>query len=40
LVSKEITKNIGPETRVIFGAREDGRLGPEEMKVTLIATGF
>lgn len=40
VVAGNITKNILPETKVIFGAREDERLKPEEMKVVLIATGF
>jgi cell division protein FtsZ len=40
VVASNITKNILPETKVIFGAREDERLKPEEMKVILIATGF
>ncbi len=39
-VASAATKNILPETKVIFGAREDQSLKPEEMKVTLIATGF
>ncbi len=40
MVASAITKNILPETKVIFGAREDEKLKVDEMKVTLIATGF
>lgn len=40
IVANAITKNILPETKVIFGAREDEKLKNGEMKVTLIATGF
>jgi len=40
IVANTLTRNILPETKVIFGAREDERLKAEEMKVTLIATGF
>ncbi|MDP2930013.1 MAG: cell division protein FtsZ [bacterium] len=40
IVAGNISKCFLPETKVIFGAREDERLKPEEMKVTLIATGF
>ncbi|MBI4359320.1 MAG: cell division protein FtsZ [Candidatus Nealsonbacteria bacterium] len=40
LVASALTKNILPETKVIFGAREDEKLKAEEMRVTLIATGF
>jgi cell division protein FtsZ len=39
-VANLLTKNISSETKVIFGAREDEKLKPEEMKVTLIAAGF
>lgn len=39
-VANLMTKNISSETKVIFGAREDEKLGPEEMRVTLIAAGF
>ncbi|MDP3093159.1 MAG: cell division protein FtsZ [bacterium] len=39
-IASSITKSILPETKVIFGAREDEKLKSGEMKVTLIATGF
>lgn len=38
--AKVITKNVGPETKVIFGAIQDEKLKKGEIKVTIIATGF
>lgn len=38
--AKLITKNGGPDTKVIFGAIQDEKLRKGEMKVTVIATGF
>jgi len=38
--AKIITKNVSPQTKVIFGAIQDEKLKQGEMKVTVIATGF
>lgn len=38
--AKMITKNTDRRARVIFGAVHDKRLGKDEMKITVIATGF
>ncbi|MFH1643452.1 MAG: cell division protein FtsZ [Patescibacteria group bacterium] len=38
--AKEITKEVNPEARVIFGAIQDEKLKKGEIKVTVIATGF
>lgn len=38
--AKEITKEINPEARIIFGAIQDQKLKKGEIKVTVIATGF
>jgi cell division protein FtsZ len=38
--AKVITEHASPETKVIFGAVYDEKLKKEEIKVTLIATGF
>lgn len=38
--AKIITKNVSPQTKVIFGAIQDEELKKGEMKVTVIATGF
>lgn len=35
-----ITQNCGSDTKVIFGAIQDEKIGSGEMKVTVIATGF
>lgn len=35
-----ITESIDPDAKVIFGAINDGRLKKEEIKVTVIASGF
>lgn len=35
-----ITKNINPGAKVIFGAVQDKELAKEEIKITIIATGF
>lgn len=40
IVATLVTKNVLPDAKIIFGAREDESLKAEEMKVTLIATGF
>ncbi|MFH1509737.1 MAG: cell division protein FtsZ [Candidatus Nealsonbacteria bacterium] len=39
-VAKIITQEISPEAKVIFGAVQDEKLKPGEIKVTVIATGF
>jgi len=38
--AKVVTKNAGPETKVIFGAIQDEELRRGEIKITVIATGF
>lgn len=38
--AKMITKNADPKAKVIFGAVQDRRLAKEEIKITVIATGF
>lgn len=38
--ARVITENIDPTARVIFGAIKDERLKKNELKVTVIATGF
>lgn len=38
--AKVITKNGGPDTKIIFGAIQDEKLKKGEIKVTVIATGF
>jgi len=38
--AKEITREVNPEARVIFGAIQDEKLKKGEIKVTVIATGF
>jgi cell division protein FtsZ len=38
--AKIITKNLAPKAKVIFGAVFDKNLQPDEVKITLIATGF
>jgi cell division protein FtsZ len=38
--AKVITESIDPNARVIFGAFRDDRLKKDEIKVTVIATGF
>lgn len=38
--ARVITESIDPEAKVIFGATRDGRLKKNEIKVTVIATGF
>ncbi len=40
VAAKMITKNIKPKAKVIFGAVQDNRLQPGEVKITVIATGF
>jgi cell division protein FtsZ len=40
LVASFLAKNVLPDCRMIFGAREDEKLKPEEMKLTLLATGL
>jgi cell division protein FtsZ len=35
-----ITQSIDPEAKVIFGALKDGRLKKNELRITVIATGF
>jgi len=39
-IAREITENIDPAAKVIFGAYYDRRLKDGRLKVTLIATGF
>ena len=39
-VAKIITKTADPRAKIIFGAVNDKRLQKDEMKVTVIATGF
>ncbi|MBI2041631.1 MAG: cell division protein FtsZ [Candidatus Nealsonbacteria bacterium] len=39
-VAKIITKTADPRSKIIFGAANDKRLQKDEMKVTVIATGF
>lgn len=39
-VAKTITEEVNPEARVIFGAVQDEKLKKDEIKVTVIATGF
>lgn len=39
-VANLISKNIGPETKVVFGAVQDEKLKKGEIKVTVIITGF
>jgi len=39
-IGKILTKEINPGAKVIFGAIQDGKLKKEEIKVTVIATGF
>jgi cell division protein FtsZ len=38
--AKVITESIDPDARVIFGAIKDTNLKKDEIKVTVIATGF
>lgn len=38
--AKVITESIDPDARVIFGAIKDANLKKDELKVTVIATGF
>ena len=38
--AKVITESIDPDARVIFGAIKDPNLKKDELKVTVIATGF
>lgn len=38
--ARVITENIDPQARVIFGAINDDKLKKNELKVTVIATGF
>lgn len=38
--AKIITESIDPEAKVIFGAIKDSRLKKNEIKITVIATGF
>lgn len=38
--ARAITENIDPQARVIFGAIKDEKLKKNELKVTVIATGF
>lgn len=39
-IAKIITQELHPKARVIFGAVQDTKLKKQELKVTLIATGF
>lgn len=39
-VAKTITEEVNPEAKVIFGAVQDEKLKKDEIKVTVIATGF
>lgn len=39
-IGKILTKEINPQAKVIFGAKEDQKMKPGEIKLTLIATGF
>jgi cell division protein FtsZ len=39
-VAKLITESVDPEARIIFGATFDHRLRANELKVTVIASGF
>lgn len=39
-IGKILTQEINPQAKVIFGAVEDKKLKEEEIKVTVIATGF
>jgi len=39
-VAKVITQNVDPQAKIIFGAIKDQNLKKEELKVTVIATGF
>jgi len=39
-IGKILTQEINPEAKVIFGAIQDEKLKKEEIKVTVIATGF
>lgn len=39
-VAQIITKNADPRSKIIFGAVHDKRLQKDEIKITLIATGF
>ena len=39
-VANIITKDADPRARVIFGAVHDKRLQKDEIKITIIATGF
>ena len=38
--AKVITESVDPEARVIFGAIKDSKLKKDEVKVTVIASGF
>ena len=38
--AKVITESIDPDAKVIFGAIKDGKLKKDEVRVTVIATGF
>ncbi|MBI5139941.1 MAG: cell division protein FtsZ [Candidatus Vogelbacteria bacterium] len=38
--AKVITESIDPDAKVIFGAIKDGKLKKDEIRVTVIATGF
>lgn len=40
IAAKMITKSIDPKAKVIFGATQDKRLKPGEVKIIVIATGF
>ncbi len=39
-IAEVIKKRVSPDANIIFGAVEDGSLEEEEIKVTVIATGF
>jgi cell division protein FtsZ len=38
--AKVITESVDPEARIIFGAIKDTKLKKDEVKVTVIASGF
>ena len=39
-VAKIITQEVSPAAKIIFGAIQNEKLKKEEIKVTVIATGF